>query len=397
MADVLTPVAFGAILCADWSNEASGRAVYVALPGTRVIQRVNRSSWTFDQLVDDSYRYPDLGPVVIAVDAPIGVPRSLAPDRHEAPEFTRWLRAAVEHPEFFLPCMELDDWSPHRPFFPVQGGPGGFTRWVERMKAHGVKPRREIEKWTGANPVFVVNGIPGAVGHAARDIWKGLLKNRRNISVWPFDGLLHELADPARPTLGEIYPRAMYGIALGEQPVDQRCRLAISKNDQRCRNAALRALGKQRWVQDFGVVISDTEPALKSGDDFDALMSAAALMRCVLDGTPLESTYRHSIEGGMLGSLSLNIHLRERRFVCRPADEQRARSRTAGPRPLKSLKAFLRVCPIPDCSHIFESGRGGWDAHVASLRMHPNWRHDVPASEERKRLFKLEFPEFFEG
>ena len=390
------PRAFGAILCADWSKGARGRAVYIGLPGTRTIQRIDHAWWTLDELLDTASRYSPLGPVLVAVDAPIGVPKSFVPRRPPDFEFTRWLKTAAEHPGFFTVCGELDDWGPHRPFFGIQGGDGGRDRWVERMRAHGVEPLREIDRRTGAKPLFIVNGIPGAVGHAAQDISKSILKNRRRLSVWPFDGPLSELAVPDRPTLAEMYPRAMYGIALGDGPVDKRFRLFIHKNCPHCRAAALESLAQQPWVQRFEVQIRDRDYALQSGDDFDALMSAAAVLRCLLEGSPLESAYRDPIEGGILASLSLNIHLRENRVPCdhsvRDKGPVHTNRRSA---PLRSLTFSARPCPIPGCAHVYRNGRGGWDARVASLRTHPDWHPEAKVGEARKRLFRQEYPDFF--
>ena len=52
------------------------------------------------------------------------------------------------------------------------------------------------------------------------------------------------------------------------------------------------------------------------------------------------------------------------------------------------------TCPIPGCHHVFRGSRGGWDAHVASLRKHPDWQPDVTHGGKRKRLFKKEHPEW---
>ena len=49
-------------------------------------------------------------------------------------------------------------------------------------------------------------------------------------------------------------------------------------------------------------------------------------------------------------------------------------------------------CPIPGCTKVFRGTRGGWDAHVASWRMHPYWHPDVTDGEERKRRFRREYP-----
>ena len=49
-------------------------------------------------------------------------------------------------------------------------------------------------------------------------------------------------------------------------------------------------------------------------------------------------------------------------------------------------------CPIPGCTKVFRGTRGGWDAHVASWRMHPDWHPDVTDGEARKRRFRREYP-----
>ena len=52
-------------------------------------------------------------------------------------------------------------------------------------------------------------------------------------------------------------------------------------------------------------------------------------------------------------------------------------------------------CPIPGCDKTYEHTRGGWDAHVGSLRAHPLWHPELASAEERKLRFKEEFAEFF--
>lgn len=52
-------------------------------------------------------------------------------------------------------------------------------------------------------------------------------------------------------------------------------------------------------------------------------------------------------------------------------------------------------CPI--CGKEFAQGRSGWDGHVGSARTHEDWHPDVHDAEERKRLFRSEFPGFFKN
>ena len=50
-------------------------------------------------------------------------------------------------------------------------------------------------------------------------------------------------------------------------------------------------------------------------------------------------------------------------------------------------------CPL--CGKRFAIGRAGWDGHVGAIKLHPSWHPKVLDAEERKRLFRDEFPEFF--
>ncbi len=53
-------------------------------------------------------------------------------------------------------------------------------------------------------------------------------------------------------------------------------------------------------------------------------------------------------------------------------------------------------CPIPGCQKVFRDSRGGWDAHIASLKKHPEWHPEIDDLYERKALFKAEFSDWFQ-
>lgn len=161
---------------------------------------------------------------------------------------------------------------------------------------------------------------------------------------------------------------------------------------------------QSRWPD-----IEGLDHAEASEDDFDACVSAAALLRCVLDGSPLCPPQLDfpAIEGGILGTGSVNLQLRPRHFVLqgdvthavRPAVESPRQVRLVGvehpdadaPR---GVERFHR-CPIAGCDKVFRGSRGGWDAHVASIRTHPERQPDLKEPETRKRRFEAEFPDFF--
>jgi hypothetical protein len=56
------------------------------------------------------------------------------------------------------------------------------------------------------------------------------------------------------------------------------------------------------WIRDEGVTLDNLSEAEQNEDDFDACFTAAALLRCVLDGSPLCPSPIESptIDGGIL-------------------------------------------------------------------------------------------------
>ena len=52
-------------------------------------------------------------------------------------------------------------------------------------------------------------------------------------------------------------------------------------------------------------------------------------------------------------------------------------------------------CPIPECPKVFSGSRGGWDAHIASPKKHPEWHPEIDDPYERKARFKAEFSAWF--
>jgi hypothetical protein len=85
------------------------------------------------------------------------------------------------------------------------------------------------------------------------------------------------------------------------------------------REAALERLLGMRWVRAHRVTVSGQEEAVASEDAFDALLTAAGLLRCVLEGTAmthaaLEDTVA---EGGILGLGGLDLSRPEGRLAQR--------------------------------------------------------------------------------
>jgi hypothetical protein len=64
------------------------------------------------------------------------------------------------------------------------------------------------------------------------------------------------------------------------------------------------------------VVIEDLDAAAANEDDFDACLTAAALMRCVMERVSLCPTIMNAphAEGGILGTGAINLGLSEQTF-----------------------------------------------------------------------------------
>ena len=405
-----------AVLCADWGKELKKRAVYVADVSTRIVRRVPLKGWTAAGVLEEAKRRSLGGSVLATFDAPLGVPESfLAALRRSSGQplvnFLELLAAARSMPRFFDASSVATDWGLERPFFSVPAGQSGLRTYMDSAAEHGVDIYREIDRLTGAKPVFVKSGIPGSVGSAACALWQELaprLTGRRAFRVWPFEGNLETLLQSTSVVLGEIYPRAAYATALGAAPIVSRPRLVVAKTDPAVRRQAIASLLGARWLRSLGVTLENLDEAEASEDDFDAFITAAALLRCILDGSPLCSRQfeLRMSEGGILGTGSVNLRLRQQTFGCgpsRPASKSYLETMNRSVDPVDNVGKFgddrrgrrAYRCPIVGCDRVFHGSRGGWDGHVGSLRLHSDWHPELQEPEQRKRRFEIEFPDFF--
>jgi hypothetical protein len=199
--------------------------------------------------------------------------------------------------------------------------------------------------------------------------------------------------------VGEIYPRAAYATALLDVPAAVRPPLAVAKTDTDVRRSAIRVLQRAEWIRALRVSIEDVEAAEANEDDFDACITAAALLRCALEDIRLcpARLKAAQAEGGMLGTAAINLGLPERAFRA----EHQGEHRSAGNAPrVKAKRIEVGAgrsfrCPIEGCEKIYEGTRGGWDGHVGSARIHPHWHRELSSAKARKKQFETEFPDFF--
>lgn len=308
---------FSSILCADWSKKPGKRALYEACVRARVVRRVPGDGWTVERVLNRA-RESD-GPRLVAFDAPLGVPASFLRAVRELP---RWSKATSFWD--WLPTASLDAcegapmWTVEQPFFRVPRGTGSLKQFVAAAQASGIELRRQVEQETAGKSVFITAGIPGSVGSAALDLWRGLVAARDSgcpFAVWPFEDVdLSSLARARETVVAEIFPRAAYATALADS--EPRARLAIAKTDRATRARALDRLSAVGWVRANGVTFEGLSEARASEDDFDALLTGCALLRCEIEGLPLWRDPLHAplAEGGILGTGSIDLALPEETF-----------------------------------------------------------------------------------
>ncbi len=413
-----------AIACADWSKDPRKREVYLADVERREVRRLP-GPWTAAGVIEAARQAAGDGAALATFDAPIGVPISYWRQLQGAPgvpaglaSFAAWLPEALRHPSWFDDARTPREWGIERPFFAVAAGAGGRRIWHDTLARAGVEALRRVDELTGANPAFLTSGIPGSVGSGARELWKelGALLGERagtgraapDPAIWPFDGPLEKLVADCTVVIGESYPRAAYALALSREPASARARVRVAKTDPEVRRNALADLQSRPWLRKHKVVLNDIDAAANSEDAFDALLTAAGLLRSVLEGTPLARTELVDpvAEGGILGTGSLDLTRHEvtygtnkaerpgrRRPSREPESRPDMRPRLAGAPPKPPEPVF--PCPIPGCDHVFTGSRGGWDAHVGSPRIHPRWKPAVRDPAARRALFRSQYPRFF--
>ena len=295
-------------LSADWSKRPEKRSVYLADCRNRRIEKREApgADWNLKALLGVANDLSQDGPVLIGVDVVLGVPEGYwrrvvdAKSPHPPETFVDWLRFLDPSVEFFETVVEPDDWCVDRPWFRVAKGVGGRTRFTSKV-AGGL--RRRIDRATGGNPMFAVSGIPGSVGSATRELWQELVPHLirgREFAIWPFDGCLNSLLDGRKVVLCETYPRLAYAVALADDLPTGRIRSAKTKSEWR--NEKCDLLARAEWVRANRVCLGDLGPLRSNDDNFDAHFTAAAVLRCVCEKTPLADPnwVDEKAEGSML-------------------------------------------------------------------------------------------------
>lgn len=390
------PPTWDRIICVDWAKDHDGRAVWIATVSSATLAPLHIEP-TVRSLV--AYAAEQKGRTLIGIDAALGIPKpyltaakaTLADWRH-LETFPDWLILAARSRRFMDAVEASEEWSPGRPFIALSkaGGIGSLGAFWTKA---GCDLRRAMDVETGGKSPFLVSGIPGTVGSGSRALWGELLElltPRRAFGLMAFDGTRRLQRE--RVVLGEIYPRACYATALAESlPATLR---PLGKAGAAVRASAIDELTSAAWRRRAGVNIDPVGIALARAnqDHFDAMMSAAALLRCALDGQALEDPGSDPIEGGILGRAAVARaapRTGSRRGRGRRGSNARVAGASASPPPGDSGAAQFR-CPIEGCGRVFKAGRNGWDGHVGSPRTHPAW-HPTATPGQRRARFRREF------
>ena len=398
---------FASFVAADWSKDPKKRSVYVADIENRSIYKAPAPTtgiWNLKTLLEFANSLRPNGPVLIGVDVVLGVSNGywdLVSCRHQPKNFIHWLRNLKPDDNFFNINDEPSEWLVDQPWFKVPPVEGGLNSFADEV-CDGL--RRRIDHATKAKPVFAVGGIPGVVGAGTRSFWKELIPTLtcdREFTIWPFEDNLSNLLRQDGIILCEMYPGIAYATALVDNLPT--CKLIVSKTKQEQREKVCERLRAANWVAKNGIKLGNLDALIKNEDDFDAQLTAAAVMRCAVERKPLTSQdwIDEIAEGSMLLVGTVDPTLKGRKLTtwlqnkCSSISSSMpdVDTRISGPSTKSSRNIYC--CPIPGCSKRFNGSRAGWDAHVASFRMHPDWYPNIENGVERKRLFRKDFPEWF--
>ncbi len=303
-----------ALLAADWGKKPKKRAVYSAEHenGWQIERLSQPDGWTVNALLGSAQEIrARLGcAVLIGIDVSLGIPAAHA-HRTGAANFIDFLDGLGRSGGLEHESPSAAEWRPEMPFFRIPGGRGAKHAFFEAAGGESAL-LRQIELRTGGNPTFALSGIPGAVGSGSRAVWRELhqLLNTRDeedgFKIWPFEGDLALLLGEGGVVVAEIYPRAAYVLALSDElPARPK---SIAKTQRVKREAAIDMLESAGWLREANTALPDLEPARRNEDDFDALLTVAAMVRAVAEDRPMSCSLVDPIaEGGILATGDIDL------------------------------------------------------------------------------------------
>lgn len=274
---------------ADWSVSPAKRWMSLATPlaqGWHVtLEKVGDLPTLFARLRARAQG----APIVLGIDAPIGLPHAYLT---AYPDFPSFLRARDPADPFFTVCEHAAEISHARPFYPRLPR-AGMRRHdlLDRLGLTADQLLRHCERRTptqpAAAPMFWTLGA-NQVGKGALCLWRDLLLPALHgddpPALWPFDGPLATLLRPGRLAIAETYPaNAMreLGILLKGSKRRQSDRAAVASTlEARLRdlNAAPDPALAAQIAHGFG-------PAQDGEDRFDSLIGLLRILQLIRDPT----------------------------------------------------------------------------------------------------------------
>lgn len=264
-----------------------------------------------EQLIQ-SVREVGAGPALLGVDLPIGAPRAWAA-RAGVDDFLAALDAfgSGAWARFYEPAAAPEEIAPGRPFYPAR--PGG-TRQAHLVDGLGVADMNALRRRcdfnadgaAAATPLFWTLGA-AQVGKAALHFWRTVLAPARAadaVRVWPFEGALGDLTDPARVAIAETYPAEAYGWF--DLEIRKPDRKKGRQSDRAADAARLLAAGARVGATFDPAALEAIEAGFPAGGDdaFDAMVGLLALLTVVAgarpEGVPDDRAVR-TVEGWILG------------------------------------------------------------------------------------------------
>ncbi len=258
------------------------------------------------------------GVALVGFDFPIGIPMSYAnqldKSEFEAPfDFIQFLKKLGKDKwaNFYTVNDNVQNVTIHRPFYPNKSGQAGdFTQgpFLERLNVDRLDQlRRACERpqpnRRAASPLFWTLG-GNQVGKAAIIGWKEVIEpavQTGSIKLWPFEGPLDFLLQPASTVVVETYPTQYHDALTGGR--------IIGKSDIGVRQDAAASL--LTWAEGNSVTLTPTLsemirlgfPAGKD-DAFDAVLGLFGMIDAVKRNDAREEPVSQpirEIEGWILG------------------------------------------------------------------------------------------------
>lgn len=258
----------------------------------------------------------DSDDLLLGVDFPLGLPLAYAKAIGVA-SFRAFIESVRrgEHDSFFEVADSAENISLARPFYPKR--PGG-TKQQHLLDGLGFANKRDLYRWcdretdkrrAGAN-IFWTMGA-NQIGKGMLAGWRELLlPNWDNITLWPFDGSLTELAfgPNAKPVVAEAYPGEFYHhFGMFAQRGSKRSQ-AVRQHE------GTKLLG---WAERQRVTISaELQTQITSGfgpkpdgeDPFDAVVGLFGMLNVVLNNQadiPKLPDFVYEVEGWVFGQTEL--------------------------------------------------------------------------------------------